>query len=132
MSSRPRTSWRWIRRGGRTWSPTCLRPTLCSPTRLPATRTCSWFRKSSIDPMTLDLSIAAAGERLRSGELSAVALTRAALDRIAATERALHAFLTVTADQALAAAAEADARLRAGSAGPLTGIPVAVKDVIAT
>jgi len=80
-----------------------------------------------------DLTIAVAAERLRRGELSAVELTRAALDRIAATDGAVHAFLTVTADAALTAAAEADTRLRSGqAAGPLTGIPVAIKDVIAT
>ena len=83
--------------------------------------------------MLADLTIAAAAERLRRGELSAVALTRAALDRIAATDSAIHAFLTVTADQALAAATAADAQLRSGHVtGPLTGIPIALKDVIAT
>jgi aspartyl-tRNA(Asn)/glutamyl-tRNA(Gln) amidotransferase subunit A len=83
--------------------------------------------------MLADLTIAVAAERLRRGELSAVELTRAALDRIAATDGAMHAFLTVTADAALAAAAAADTRLRNGTAaGPLTGIPIAIKDVIAT
>jgi aspartyl-tRNA(Asn)/glutamyl-tRNA(Gln) amidotransferase subunit A len=83
--------------------------------------------------MLTDLTIAAAAERLRRGELSAVELTRAALDRIAATDGAVHAFLTVTADEALAAAAAADAQLASGqAASPLTGIPIAIKDVIAT
>src|SRR5438046_2087669 len=83
--------------------------------------------------MDRDLSIAAAAALLRRGELSAVELTHHALDRIAATDGALNAFLTVTADGALAAAADADRRLRAGTAtSPLTGIPIAVKDVIAT
>src|SRR5262249_34929195 len=83
--------------------------------------------------MAGDLSIAAAAEALRRGELRSVDLTRRALDRIAATDERLHAFLTVTADAALAAATAADASLRAGTApGPLTGIPIAVKDVIAT
>ncbi len=80
-----------------------------------------------------DLTIATAAERLRRGDLTAVDLTRAALDRIAATDDAVHAFLTITADGALAAAADADARLKSGApASPLTGIPIAVKDVIAT
>ncbi|MEB2284867.1 MAG: Asp-tRNA(Asn)/Glu-tRNA(Gln) amidotransferase subunit GatA [Myxococcales bacterium] len=83
--------------------------------------------------MLSDLTIATAAERLQRGELSAVELTRAALDRIAATDAALHAFLTVTADSALAAAAAVDDARRAGRAvGPLAGIPIAVKDVIAT
>ena len=83
--------------------------------------------------MDRDLTIAAAAALLRRGELTSVELTRRALERIGATDAALNAFLTVTADEALAAAADADARLRAGdAASPLTGIPVAVKDVIAT
>jgi aspartyl-tRNA(Asn)/glutamyl-tRNA(Gln) amidotransferase subunit A len=83
--------------------------------------------------LAADLTIATAAERLRRGELTSRALTQAALDRIAATDEAVHAFLTVTADAALAAADEADARLRSGgAAGPLTGIPIAIKDVIAT
>lgn len=83
--------------------------------------------------MLTDLSIAAAAERLRRGDLSAVELTRAALDRIAATDSAVHAFLTVTADEALAQAAAADAERKGGrDRGPLAGIPIAVKDVIAT
>ncbi len=83
--------------------------------------------------MPADLTIAAAAARLRRGDSTAVELTRAALDRIAATDGAIHAFLTVTADEALAAARAADAALANGTAaGPLTGIPIAVKDVIAT
>jgi aspartyl-tRNA(Asn)/glutamyl-tRNA(Gln) amidotransferase subunit A len=83
--------------------------------------------------MLADLTIATAAARLRRGDFTAVELARAALDRIAATDGAVHAFLTVTADEALTAAAEADARLARGNAtGPLIGIPVAVKDVIAT
>jgi len=83
--------------------------------------------------MLAELTIATAAERLRRRELTAVELTRAALERIAATDDAVHAFLTVTADEALAAAAEVDARLARGDAvGPLAGIPVGVKDVIAT
>ena len=66
-------------------------------------------------------------------ELSATDLTRAVLSRIAAEDGDLHAFLTVAEDDALRAAAASDARLAAGTAtGPLDGIPVAVKDVIAT
>ena len=80
------------------------------------------------------LTITAAARRLRGGELSATDLTRAALQRIAAREPELNAFITVADEQAaLAAAADADARLRGGTAaGPLDGIPIAVKDVIAT
>ena len=83
----------------------------------------------------LDTStITDAARRLRGSELSATDLTRAALQRIAAREPELNAFITVADEQAaLAAAADADARLRGGTAaGPLDGIPIAVKDVIAT
>ena len=80
-----------------------------------------------------ELSIAEAAARLRRGELSAVELTRAALARIAATEPSFHSFITVTEEAALAAARDADTHLRTGTApSGLTGIPVAVKDVIAT
>jgi aspartyl-tRNA(Asn)/glutamyl-tRNA(Gln) amidotransferase subunit A len=68
-----------------------------------------------------------------SGEASAVEVTTAHLDRIAATDQRVHAFLHVDADGALAAAAEVDAARAAGSPlGPLAGVPVAVKDVLTT
>jgi aspartyl-tRNA(Asn)/glutamyl-tRNA(Gln) amidotransferase subunit A len=79
------------------------------------------------------LTIAEAGARLRRGDLSATELARAALQRMAAG-RELNAFITV-ADEAevLRAAEAADGRLRASTAaGPLDGIPLAIKDVIAT
>jgi Asp-tRNA(Asn)/Glu-tRNA(Gln) amidotransferase A subunit family amidase len=78
-----------------------------------------------------DLSIAEAARRLRQGELSPVDLTSAVLDRIAATEPAIHAYVSVARDSALAAARQADRELRAGEdRGPLHGIPIAVKDII--
>lgn len=80
-----------------------------------------------------DLTIAQAARLLRTGELSAEALTRAHLDRVAALDADLHAFITVTAETALAEARQADAEIAAGRArGPLHGIPLALKDVIAT
>jgi aspartyl-tRNA(Asn)/glutamyl-tRNA(Gln) amidotransferase subunit A len=60
-------------------------------------------------------------------------LTRACLDRIARIDGRLRAFITVTADQALAEAAEAEEELRAGRyLGPLHGIPIAHKDIVCT
>lgn len=70
---------------------------------------------------------------LAAGELSAVDVAHAALDRIAATEPAVNGFLQVAGEAVLAQAAELDRRRAAGeSLGPLAGIPVAVKDVLCT
>jgi len=78
------------------------------------------------------LTIEQAAATLARGEISSVELTQAALERIEATDGELHAFLTVTADVALAQAKEADARRAAGESGALLGIPIAIKDVILT
>jgi len=78
------------------------------------------------------LTIAQARDLLRRKEISAVALTQAVLDRIAALEPRIQAFLTVTAEAALADARRADAALAQGRMAPLTGIPIAIKDVICT
>ncbi|WP_372338819.1 MULTISPECIES: Asp-tRNA(Asn)/Glu-tRNA(Gln) amidotransferase subunit GatA [Micromonosporaceae] len=70
---------------------------------------------------------------IASGEASAVEVATAHLDRIAAVDERVHAFLHVDREGALAAAAEVDAkRSRGEELGPLAGVPVAVKDVIAT
>lgn len=78
------------------------------------------------------LTIADAAARLRKREFSSTELTRACLDRIAAVEPRVHAFLTVTEPQALAQAAEADRRLAAGAAPALCGIPLGIKDIYST
>lgn len=72
--------------------------------------------------------------RLRSGEVSAVELAQEALDRAARFDGELGAFLRVTPDLALAAAAEADRTLQADPDGAslLCGIPIAYKDVLCT
>jgi aspartyl-tRNA(Asn)/glutamyl-tRNA(Gln) amidotransferase subunit A len=70
---------------------------------------------------------------IASGEASAEEVTRAHLDRVAAVEPKLNAFLHVDADGALAAAREVDQARAAGrELGPLAGVPIAVKDVMAT
>ena len=69
---------------------------------------------------------------LARGEFSSEELTRACLARVAALDGQLNSFITVTGEQALAAAREADRRLQAGEAGALTGIPFAHKDIFCT
>ncbi len=65
---------------------------------------------------------------LRAGETSSREITRAFLERIEAVDGKLNSFVTVTAGLAEEMAGEADRRLAEGTAGPLTGIPLAVKD----
>jgi aspartyl-tRNA(Asn)/glutamyl-tRNA(Gln) amidotransferase subunit A len=85
--------------------------------------------------MTTDLNrltIAQAHKLLVEGEISATELTRACLDRIAATERTLNAFITVCAREAIEQAVAADRRLKSGNAPALCGIPLAIKDIFLT
>ncbi len=83
--------------------------------------------------MSAPASIAEMGRQLRAGQTTAEALARAALDRVAAHDGALHAFITVTAERALADARKADAAFAAGQdAGPFQGIPYALKDIYDT
>lgn len=71
-----------------------------------------------------------AGARLAAGELSAVELLDATLDRIDDLDPGLRAFITVCDEQAREAAVAADrARAAGGAVGPLHGVPVAVKDL---
>ncbi len=80
-----------------------------------------------------DLTIAAAGAGLRSGEFTSQDLLDAVTKRASATEAHLHAYLTLDHDGARAAAVAADASFAAGQdKGPLHGIPVALKDNMCT
>ena len=79
----------------------------------------------------LDLDLVAARDALRAGETTSTELTRAYLDRIEAT-RDLNAYITVTADRALAMAKVCDEKLAKGEGGPLEGLPIAVKDLFCT
>lgn len=79
------------------------------------------------------LSAAELAGRLGRGEVSSVEATQAHLDRIAAVDGAVHAFLHVNAEGALRAAAEVDRARAAGeSLGELAGVPIAIKDVLVT
>jgi aspartyl-tRNA(Asn)/glutamyl-tRNA(Gln) amidotransferase subunit A len=79
------------------------------------------------------LSAAALAEKLRAGEVSSVEVTQAHLDRIAAVDGAVHAYLHVNAQDALSAARAVDDKRAAGEElHPLAGVPIAVKDVVVT
>jgi len=68
-----------------------------------------------------------------TGEVTAVEVAHAHLDRVQATDERVHAFLRVLEDQALAQAADVDRRRAAGEpVGALAGVPVAVKDLLCT
>jgi aspartyl-tRNA(Asn)/glutamyl-tRNA(Gln) amidotransferase subunit A len=70
---------------------------------------------------------------LRAGDVSSVEVTQAHLDRIADVDAAIHAFLHVSAPEALDTARAVDARRAAGDdLDPLAGVPIAVKDVVVT
>ena len=69
---------------------------------------------------------------LQSGEVSSVALTEHFLARIKQFDGELNSFITVADELALAQAVAADARLKSGDAGPLTGVPIAHKDIFCT
>jgi aspartyl-tRNA(Asn)/glutamyl-tRNA(Gln) amidotransferase subunit A len=78
----------------------------------------------------LRLTAADLGEKIAARELTAVAVAQAFLDQIARNDDAVHAFLHVDAEGALAQAAAVDARLDAGEKlGPLAGVPLALKDL---
>jgi aspartyl-tRNA(Asn)/glutamyl-tRNA(Gln) amidotransferase subunit A len=85
----------------------------------------------STDPTRL--SIQEAGDLVRRRAISPVELTRACLQRIERLNPILNAFITVTAEQAMAQAREAEAEVGRGRwRGPLHGIPVGLKDNIDT
>jgi len=79
-----------------------------------------------------DLTIHELHDRLKRKEVSSVEATRAMLARIEAVDPKVNAYITVTPEEALAAAEAADKRIAAGDMAPLTGIPVALKDIFVT
>ncbi|MGH1565073.1 Asp-tRNA(Asn)/Glu-tRNA(Gln) amidotransferase subunit GatA [Mumia sp. DW29H23] len=82
---------------------------------------------------TIRLSAAEIATKLAAGEVSSVEVTRDHLDRIAAVDGDINAFLALDAEGALDTARDVDARRAAGETlHPLAGVPIAVKDVIAT
>ena len=80
--------------------------------------------------MSAGASIADLGAALRAGTTSARELAQQSLDRIGEVDPDLGAFLLTMPDEALAAADAADREIASGAAGPLAGIPMAIKDVL--
>jgi aspartyl-tRNA(Asn)/glutamyl-tRNA(Gln) amidotransferase subunit A len=77
-------------------------------------------------------TLAALAAALRARAVSSVELTRLFLGRIASHQSELNAFISVSGEAALAEAERADRRLHAGEGGPLTGVPLAHKDIFCT
>ena len=80
----------------------------------------------------IDLTIHAALEKLKKGEISATELTRAHLDRIEKLGGDLNAYITTTPERAISDAAAADKHYADGTARALEGIPIGMKDLFAT
>ena len=78
------------------------------------------------------LTLHEAHQRLVRREISSLELTRAYLERIHQVEDRVKSFVTVTEEVALEQAERADRRIVAGEGGPLTGIPVQIKDLMCT
>ncbi|MBA2879851.1 aspartyl-tRNA(Asn)/glutamyl-tRNA(Gln) amidotransferase subunit A [Desulfosalsimonas propionicica] len=79
-----------------------------------------------------ELTIHEAGGLLAKRQISARELSDAVFDRIRQLDTEIGAYITVAKDAARQQAKQADAHIRAGSAGPLTGIPLGIKDLICT
>ncbi len=77
-------------------------------------------------------SAAEIGRSLRAGEISSVEVTRHFLGRIDQANPSLNAFITVTPERAMADAERADRLIARGEGGPLTGVPIAHKDIFCT
>ncbi len=101
-----------------------------SPTR-PTRPTSPTSPTSLTSPTSPNLSIASLAPRVARGKLRAERLAEDALDVIRTLNPRLNAFITVTADEALASARDADKEIAAGRhRGPLHGMPISLKDLI--
>jgi len=80
-----------------------------------------------------DLTALELGAKIKKREIGVVEVTRACLDRIGEQEKTVHAFITVTPELALARAEAVQRGIDDGTyAGPLAGVPMAIKDLIST
>src|SRR5512141_1698854 len=79
-----------------------------------------------------DTSLSSLAAQLAGKQISSRELAQTYLDRIAAQNPAINAFITVDAEKTLVEAAAADALIATGNAGPLAGVPIAHKDIFCT
>ena len=70
-------------------------------------------------------------EKIKNGETSAQ-ITESVFSRIDAVEERVHSYIRLLKEEALAAAAKADEYIKKGDIKPLTGIPIALKDIVCT
>jgi len=71
-------------------------------------------------------------EKIRSGGVSAVQIAESVFSRIDAVEERVHSYIRLMKEQAMIAAAKADENIKKGDLQPLTGIPLALKDIVCT
>jgi aspartyl-tRNA(Asn)/glutamyl-tRNA(Gln) amidotransferase subunit A len=71
-------------------------------------------------------------EKIKSGEVSSTELTQSVFSRIDAVEDRVHSYIRLLKEEALTAAALADEKIKKGDIHPLTGIPIALKDIVCT
>jgi aspartyl-tRNA(Asn)/glutamyl-tRNA(Gln) amidotransferase subunit A len=71
-------------------------------------------------------------EKIKSGSVTAVELAESVFSRIDAVEDRVHSYIRLMKEQAMAAAAEADENIKKGDIRPLSGIPIALKDIVCT
>jgi len=79
-----------------------------------------------------ELTIHELQELLRDGITTSAEVTSAVFERVAAVEDRVHSYITLLKDNAMKQAEAADIKIKAGKAGPLTGIPLAIKDILCT
>jgi len=71
-------------------------------------------------------------EKLRAGSITSVDITESVFRKIESVEDRVHSYITLTGEIAIKQAREADRRIKEGNAGELTGIPIALKDILCT
>ncbi|PKN04587.1 MAG: Asp-tRNA(Asn)/Glu-tRNA(Gln) amidotransferase GatCAB subunit A [Deltaproteobacteria bacterium HGW-Deltaproteobacteria-9] len=69
---------------------------------------------------------------IKNGDVSSTQITRSVFSRIDEVEERVHSYIRLMKDEALTAAARADENIKSGNIRPLTGIPVALKDIVCT